>query len=38
MKLRKRFKTSITGAMLFNAIASFVASFADSKGNHFLVW
>jgi len=35
MKLRKRF--SITGAMLCNAIAFFVAHFADSNGNHFLV-
>jgi len=30
-------ETSITGAMLCNAIASFVASFADSNGNYFLV-
>jgi len=37
MKLRKGFITSITGAMLFNAIASFVARYADSNGNHFLV-
>jgi len=34
MKLRKRFKT---GAMLCNAIASFVAHFTDSNVNDFLV-
>jgi len=39
MTLKKRFKTSITGAMfmLCNAITSFVAHFADSNGNHFSI-
>jgi len=37
MKLRKKFKTSITDAILCNAIASFVAHFADSNRSHFLV-
>jgi len=32
MKLRKGFKTIIISAMLCNAIASFVARFADSNG------
>jgi len=36
MKLRKK-KYSITGTMQCNAIASFVAHFTDSNGNHFLV-
>jgi len=36
MKLRIKFKISITGAMLCNATARFVARFADSNGNHFL--
>jgi len=37
MKLRKKFKTSVTGAMMCIAIASLVAHFADSNGSHFLV-
>jgi len=36
-KLRKRSKTSITGAILRKTIASFVVRFADSNGNHFVV-
>jgi len=35
MKLRKKFKTSLNGAKLCNAIASFVAHFINSNGNHY---
>jgi len=33
----KMFKTSITSAMLCNAIASFVARFPNSNENHSIV-